>query len=690
MAFIDHLRRSAQVLFPTADGAPDARQGEYVERFTAGAPPQPRRRNLEFGEEDSRLVLTNADRLLRAEGFDTHGGPNLALGTLEARLSEDLRGDEDWLAWVPRNQRALSLVFDVRLEADRDGCRLFTSQALPSWAADFEQRLMDVLAATPPYVRRLMGRISPDRLGEGPAEDVLLVRPGEPLREAHDGQLLDYSGCADRDAVKDLETGDLPLGRHAFGFPGRDEEAVDYGADLYLGNYRTGAPMMFNGALICAPQNSGKTRLIMRWAKTANAAGHSVLLVDVKGDLHAQLAPDLKGRVYHFSTDPRMTASDGVNFLAGLDGGDAESLQRVRQLVDAILPKDGWEHGEQAYFHQNHTNWLTGLIQILLLYQHYYPQHFVGGEADLAFVYDMAASEEGLYRVMNLIRVAEAAAASPRQPGLSYWANEISLLIAPVYRGQRTADYAYRTLTQSITNALRPFSVFGTLYEKTSRGRIWRPATRRDRRFFTFDALNDPNEPVTIILAAREQDVDDATTMVSLVVKRLQHTLFDRMAHPGSSRAILLLLDETRRIRSFAPDEYITFARQARAGCVVVYQSLDQIGDDKKIRVILENVGAQIYLGSLVGETARHFQRMLPQRRRRSSTSTVSGALSGEISSSVQTAFETVDYLGAAELYRLPAGEWPALVYLNSQPRRDPILVDTDEAIEPRSPPTQG
>jgi type IV secretory pathway TraG/TraD family ATPase VirD4 len=194
--------------------------------------------------------------------------------------------------------------------------------------------------------------------------------------------------------------------------------------------------------------------------------------------------------------------------------------------------------------------------------------------------------------------------------------------------------------------------------------------------------LKDPAEQVTIILAAREQDVDDATTVVGMAVKLLQHILFDRMEDKKEPLPILLLLDETRRIRGFAPDEYITFARQARAGCVIVYQSLDQIGDDKKIRVILENVGTQIYLGSLVGETARHFIRLLPMRRQPSYSLSMSQSLAqGEVSMATQTGYQSVEYLSAADLYRLPAGRWPALVYINSQPRRDPILVDMDERI---------
>jgi hypothetical protein len=154
------------------------------------------------------------------------------------------------------------------------------------------------------------------------------------------------------------------------------------------------------------------------------------------------------------------------------------------------------------------------------------------------------------------------------------------------------------------------------------------------------------------------------------------------MTEQEDKGAILLLLDETRRIRSFAPDEYITFARQARAGCVIVYQSLDQIGEEKKIRVILENIGVQIYLGSVVGETARLLIGMLPGRRRPefSSVTADSESRRAESSRSTQVSYETVEYLSTTKMFRRPAGNYPALVYLNTRPRQPPILVDLDEA----------
>jgi len=287
----------------------------------------------------------------------------------------------------------------------------------------------------------------------------------------------------------------------------------------------------------------------------------------------------------------------------------------------------------------------------------------------------------------------------PAEPGVAYWQAEIALLLHPNDGGERTSDYSYRTLTQSIVNALRPFSRFGTLHAKTGGARLdsGEPPLAR---YFSLEQLAGPAEPVTIILAAREQDLDDGTAILDLTVRKLQQLLFERMkradasggrlgptpagmspavatASDGRRRPILLLLDETRRIRGFKANEYITFARQAEAGCVIVYQSLDQIGEEAKIREILENVGTQIYLGAITGSTARYFIEMLPIRYR--PTFTINQTFGdGDGAPGVQSGQETVDYFTTAELYRLPAGEWPALVYINGLPRRKPFLVDLD------------
>lgn len=248
MQLLEHLQRSTQRLHPPRSGALDQRHVEYVEGFQADRPPDPIQYRLQVPLANRSLALSAADYLLRAEQFDTGAGPDHDRGTLDGRFEHSFGGQEGWLAWLPRNTEALRLAFGIHLEVGTDGATtLFTNHQLPTWAEEFERRLISVLNRTPEDLTRLFGA---DPAEAGIPHD-LLLGPGERLTGPFTGMLWDYSGCAAVEAVADLTTGDLPLGRWAFGFA---EYGVRYGPDLFLSRYRTGAPMMYNGALICAPR----------------------------------------------------------------------------------------------------------------------------------------------------------------------------------------------------------------------------------------------------------------------------------------------------------------------------------------------------------------------------------------------------------------------------------------------------
>jgi TraM recognition site of TraD and TraG len=508
-----------------------------------------------------------------------------------------------------------------------------------------------------------------------------VIGPGEPFDGRFSGNLRDYSPCATPDDIQDLLDGVLPLGRLAFG---RARDRVAYGPPLFLSTYRTGAPIEHNGILLCAPQKSGKTSLIVRMAEAANRAGYGTFLIDVKGNLRAKLDGKLAGKIFHFSTDPKVAACDRINFLAGLDPTTPEGTERIQGLVAAILPAEAQRpRGDEEDFHfRNKSVWLTALIHLVKLLEFYRPDLFHEADgtprsADLGDLYRYAVDEEELVALLHALGEIERDRRGRGLPvppcGADHWSREIANLIHPdrMPGGQRDRHLGYRAYSQGLVSALEPFSEHGTLCRKVR--------DRGEGELFSLEDLGRGDGPVTIILSAREQDLERAETVLAMAVRQLQHYLFERVNQDGV-RPVLLLLDETRRIRSFEANRYITFAREAKAGCVVVYQSLDQIGDERAISEILENVGAQIYLGGLSGNTAKYFMASLPRRHRANvSVQTSYGPEGSRRTESVVN--ELVEYLTTNELYELPAGEWPALVYINDQPRRRPILVDMGESL---------
>jgi hypothetical protein len=628
-------------------------------------------------------ILDTACRILTEQEFTTGRGADHRAGVLQATFRREYPRNDGFLGRL-RNltfDDRLTLQFSITAKLVDGGLDIVLTHDLPTWMDSFEAVLKERLAAMPddefdPATNggsqaRARGASVADEMPEMPVEEPILG-PGQPLDASVRGYFRDYSGFAHKDELKDLDVGDLPLGRYLF----KTQKREISGGPLYLSKYRTGAPMLHNGVLVCAPQGSGKTQLIVRWAEAANRLGYSVFVVDMKGNMHDKLK-GLQGTVRYFTTDPAVENCDGINFIAGLHGTTPLDSMRVRQVAEALLPQEGWESGENAYFHQNHVNWLSGLLHLVLLFSRVARREFPSGVATLGDVHKVAANYDSLQRLLRNLRAIDGVAPLPA-PGLRYWEDEIALLLDPADGGQRASQYTYRTLTQAAVNALQPFSTHGILHEKSG-GSV--AGGGRPRSLFSLADLENPGTdgPVTIILAARIQDLDAARTVTALAVQRLQHLLFERMTN-DDPHPVLLLLDETRRIPGFKANEYVTFAREAKAGCVVSYQSLDQIGDAAQISEMLENVGTQIYLGSLVGATAKYFIDTLPTRhRRRYSWNT---SIGGDYSRGVDLGLEEVPYVSSNELYRLPAGKWPALVYINDQPRRKPFLVDLEQTDE--------
>jgi hypothetical protein len=84
----------------------------------------------------------------------------------------------------------------------------------------------------------------------------------------------------------------------------------------------------------------------------------------------------------------------------------------------------------------------------------------------------------------------------------------------------------------------------------------------------------------------------------------------------------------------------------------------------------------------MVGNTAKNFLSISPQRSRTTLSRQLVQTANTE-TSTLNIFNEKVDYLTSAELYHLPGGRWPALVYINDQPRRAPFFTDLrDPSLE--------
>jgi hypothetical protein len=694
---IKHLR--AAVARSLATGAGVGAGERLLDGFRAERPPLEERACFSLAYPPA-LVLRGADWLLRDQGFNTGKGIDAERSMVQGHVERDLSA-APWIAALGSARRDWRVSFAAAVQAGDDGmvC-ITTSRSLPSWAEEFREHLTAHLRKTCGLAVEHGHTVHAALAGpSGSTSGETVLSPGEMLSRPFRGTLRDYSGCATEVQTRDLRAGRggvLPLGRQLFE---RADGTVAKGQLLFLTpNPRTGALREHQGTLICAPQNSGKTELLVRWTRAANRAGYNLFLVDVKGNLLERLtrAGGLKGEMYHFTTDPLCAPGDpamqchALNFLDRLDPWTRLGVHRIRQLAETLLPKEGLESGEVTLFRRNWVNWLTTFIHLVLLDEFYAP--FEDRRADLGDVCELASDEAALIACLRRIAAAEtmnlAEGRNLPRPRLRDLFGEISVLlpqeeIVPAFGDTaalfvRRSEHSYRWLTETLAGMLRSFRSYGLLGDKVS-GAHSLPRFSLEWVTGLDDSLRPSDRQVTVILAARDQEGDDARTILTLAIGRLEQALMERRRHAGrcALRPVLLMLDETRRIRNFKTNEYVSFARDSEAGCVVVYQSLGQVGNEEQIAELLENIGTQIYLGSLVRDTARHFVASLPKRHRPTFTLNSAGA---DGMGGVQIGQETIDYFSTADLYVLPAGDYPALVQINDQPRRRPILVSLDRA----------
>jgi hypothetical protein len=373
----------------------------------------------------SDLVLDKASRLLASQDKDfvVANGVDTASGSLRGSFKRTYGRNEGVLATVDGNfGREMTLTLDVEISRQaefRDRYRLRVSRRLSAWLDEFEGNL-----------RRDLETVDPEY--EEAHDDLhnVVLGPGKPLKGAFTGRLLDYSGCAALDDLGAFKKayGDgkaLPLGVYAFD---HDKEMAKPPTLLYVGQFGD-KPMEFNGTLIVAPQNSGKTRLILRWALAANLAGYNLFVVDVKGNLLPQLRDaGLQGTVHALSTDPdRGDKGSTLNILGELDPCTPRGRTEIKTICEALLPKFG---GEDEKYWPIRVRWLTALISLRKLFDLFYKT-----TSDLGIVYEITTTEKALYDLIMDVRDAEnnhrtkAPDLPLPVPGSAFWANELAVLI---------------------------------------------------------------------------------------------------------------------------------------------------------------------------------------------------------------------------------------------------------------------
>jgi hypothetical protein len=449
--------------------------------------------------------------------------------------------------------------------------------------------------------------------------------------------------------------------------------------------------------MICAPQGTGKTHLLLSWAAASAAAGQNVFVVDVKGNMSGPLKKSLAAagsaaRVVEFSTDP-FAKSDRVNFLSGIHAGMPDCVEQISMLAEAILPGDSYHgRGEQESRWVFSLNLLRGIIQLLKLREWYDPASLKDGpgparEVDLTDLYELANSEGLLMDWFIKLEDREGRTAPAKRANytvadcLSNCAAALGTTLPPGYAlqpdgdpwpfpGERSKGRTFQDYVWQIRQALEPFRANGPM---GLRVRGFGPGQQ-----FHFETFGLEEKPVVMVLVAREQDSRMATVVLNLAVRRLEQVVQRRRNNPEQPKPLLLLLDETSRIKVFDAPRFVAITRDARVGYAFVYQSLAQAGTSEQIAILMANIGTQIFLGGIRGDDYRLFASQFPKIKRVRWMPTASLQAEG-ISRGESMSTEEVPVLDELALHKLPAGKWPALVYPRGLRELRPFLVDLDD-----------
>jgi hypothetical protein len=568
-----------------------------------------------------------------------------------------------------------------------------------------------------------------------------VVGPGQKPPLEWRGVRRDYSRAADWEQIRGLASdGVLPLGRYlrfpenAQGWPLSVEDADGaQGPELFLP-----AASETRSAIICAPSGSGKTELMLRWAQAAMLARRSVLILDVKGNVYDNLQRRLvktpaenRPVLHRFSTNASGTTTQRVrmNFLAEIEYGTNKGRTQIAQLAQAIVPDTGFT-GQDRTFYDNRLKWCAAFIGITCLHSTYidhdsrrHPRPATRRH-DMADVRDLLRDQWLFCVTVCRIRALEMhnrdVGAPITTPNVTDWFLDVATLVSPTMlndawtsvretkpawelqekcplRGGQ-GKMTYEELTTSLSTALQVFDPNNALHPSVS-GEDVEPGMGSQLKISDLFGA----KPMALVIEAQGNDPSQQDTVLSMVLALVNAHLAVQFTAVADRPNALMLLDETQRIRGFKGLGFVTFARQAGVGAVLVYQTVEQIRDDEDksksgARSLLDAVGTIVFLRDMRGEGYEIFGKMLGTGQRGIKTAGVTQDIGG-LSNTEQFSMEAVPRFESEALAPFPFGPYSALILVRDHPSGLPFFTDmtdraadltcdlTQESLDPRSQP---
>jgi type IV secretory pathway TraG/TraD family ATPase VirD4 len=370
----------------------------------------------------------------------------------------------------------------------------------------------------------------------------------------------DYRGVAAERELTGLCGGAVSLGRY-------QHPRGKLGSNLSLP-----ISLLHRNCAVIGPPGSGKTEgIIIPWILQLLQNGHSVVTVDVKGDLIDRLRGEVtrlgvRSWYWNFGDGAR---SQRWNWLDG-----PVTDQYLEAAVQSILGKPK-PNDPQPFFYERDCRWLRALIPIV---KHVYAQ-----QPRPRYLYHLISDQNALQDVFR------------RYPTIRSHAPEVADLL------QLQPDEHSRAVS-GLLNALHLFNSAGVI----------KVTEKSD-----FQLSDLTSTPTLLVVGASLADGRAGEVLSSILLSQLFAHVYTRFSVQAASnpRSLFCIIDEAARLKDrIRYEEVLSISRSAGVGFCLASQDISQFGDEQQVAAILSNCLTFLTLKGCSPQTARYLSGRLGQR----------------------------------------------------------------------------
>ena len=393
------------------------------------------------------------------------------------------------------------------------------------------------------------------------------------------------------------------------------------------------------GVVIVGPPGSGKTEsLMIPMTLDLLYHGHSVVTIDVKGDLYDRLTPNIdqqKIRVILWDClDPR---SLSWNWLTSIN-----STLDIEGTVQSILGRDNPADPNPFFYHRDYR-WLVSLLNIFT--------HLDIPDKTPDLLYRTLVNQDSIRQLFKDFSV------------LRPYENELSDLL-----NFNPGEYSL-----AVSGLLNALFLFNT------------PQVRRISTRNTIDLNSICNTPTLLIIGSPLSDAKRGEILSSIMINRMINIIYGRFnKHMGNNGLVFMLDEAARLVNRISLAEVSSVIRGAQAGICLLLQNVTQIPDHNERDTILGNCQTMITLRNCSSQSAEYMSQRLGQKHSTtivtSSSKKPFGLFTENVTRSEQN--ETTPVLSLREIMSPPqvCGKYCGILHSTILSYK-PIIIDLSDNI---------